>query len=79
MKINVSKNVTKYLGLKEVREKFDSDVVYEATGEQIKDCAQGLFEAGKLKGWLYGAGTVFIAWAACEAIDWLDQKFKKES
>lgn len=78
MKLFANPSVKKYLSASEVRSKVQSDVIYEVSGQTIKDCADGLFEAGKLRGWLYGAGAMAIAWAATEALDWLENKFKND-
>ena len=75
-KITVSKS--EYLTLKEVEEKFASGETYEADGASIKKAAKGLFEAGKLRGWLYGASAMGIAWLAVSILNDVEEEFKAD-
>jgi hypothetical protein len=77
MKITVNPNVDKFLGLKEVKEKFVDDTIYEVSGADIKRASKGLYEAGKLKGWLYGAAAIGVAWVANSVIGYLEKEFEK--
>ena len=67
-----------YLTLKEVEKKFVSGETYEADGASIKHAAKGLYEAGKLRGWLFGAAAMGVAWLASSVINKLEEEFKAD-
>lgn len=77
MKINISPKAVKGISLSEINSKFNDKEMYEVSGEDIKRASKGIFEQGKNIGFVFGATTVFVAWAANSAIDWLQKKFQE--
>ena len=77
-KISVLESAAQYLTPKQAKEKFIAGEQYEADGKDIQRAAEGLYEAGKVRGWLWGVAAMGVAWVATSVINKIEEEFKAD-